>query len=122
ALVGGGYVTLSTAQMTMLGAGRDLDGQEFIAILDEEQGNAVSYSWRPRDGWNETRLSFVQPISTSAQPTNTSVPTRTPQPTVTAPPPSPAFVCPRNCDEARAWGVSAEQEAQCGLDRDNDGM
>jgi hypothetical protein len=31
-------------------------------------------------------------------------------------------VCPRNCREAVAWGLSAQQAALCGLDRDNDGV
>jgi hypothetical protein len=30
--------------------------------------------------------------------------------------------CPRNCDEARAMGVSASFAASCGLDRDRDGV
>jgi hypothetical protein len=33
------------------------------------------------------------------------------------------FVCPRNCDEARAQGLTAQQAGQCpNLDRDNDGL
>ncbi len=31
-------------------------------------------------------------------------------------------VCPRNCREAVAWGLSARQAALCGLDRDGDGV
>lgn len=31
-------------------------------------------------------------------------------------------VCPRNCREAVAWGLSAQQAAMCGLDRDGDGV
>jgi hypothetical protein len=31
-------------------------------------------------------------------------------------------VCPRNCREAVAWGLSAQQAALCGLDRDGDGV
>ena len=31
-------------------------------------------------------------------------------------------LCPRNCREAVAWGLSAQQAALCGLDRDNDGV
>lgn len=32
------------------------------------------------------------------------------------------FQCPRNCDGARAAGLSAQQAASCGLDRDGDGV
>jgi len=33
------------------------------------------------------------------------------------------FTCPRNCDEARAMGLTAQQAAQCShLDRDGDGV
>lgn len=32
------------------------------------------------------------------------------------------FTCPSNCTEAVALGVSAQQAAQCGLDRDGDGV
>lgn len=35
---------------------------------------------------------------------------------------APSFVCPSNCDEAVSRGVSAEQAASCGLDRDGDGV
>jgi hypothetical protein len=31
-------------------------------------------------------------------------------------------ICPRNCREAVAWGLSAQQAALCGLDRDGDGV
>lgn len=34
----------------------------------------------------------------------------------------PLAICPRNCTEAVAWGVSAQHAAACGLDRDGDGM
>ena len=32
------------------------------------------------------------------------------------------FTCPANCDEAVALGLSAQQAAACGLDRDDDGV
>lgn len=32
------------------------------------------------------------------------------------------FVCPENCDAARAGGLTARQAADCGLDRDGDGV
>jgi uncharacterized protein YraI len=38
------------------------------------------------------------------------------------PPPSSSNQCARNCDEARAMGLSAQQAAACGLDRDRDGV
>jgi hypothetical protein len=31
-------------------------------------------------------------------------------------------ICPRNCEGARAMGLSPQQAAQCGLDRDGDGV
>jgi len=34
----------------------------------------------------------------------------------------PSFNCPSNCTQAREMGLSSEQAAQCGLDRDGDGQ
>jgi hypothetical protein len=48
--------------------------------------------------------SALSPVSAG---TNRAVPTRR--------------VCPSNCTEAKEWGMSAQDAAACGLDRDGDG-
>lgn len=67
--------------------------------------------------WTATTSSTTSTTTSSniSQPAN-------PAPVISAPVTS-SFVCPRNCDGARAMGLTAQQAATCpGLDRDRDGV
>ncbi|MDZ4763958.1 MAG: excalibur calcium-binding domain-containing protein [Chloroflexota bacterium] len=55
-------------------------------------------------------------------PTQMPPPSISPEVTASVVPGSAPNICPRNCTEAVAWGLSAYQAAACGLDRDGDGV
>jgi hypothetical protein len=88
-------------------------------------GNAINVG---NTRWYRLNLNGTAVYSYSGDltipPTATARPFATVIPPVSAPNviPAPPITCPRNCTEAVLWGVTAEQAAACGLDRDGDGV
>lgn len=86
-------------------------------VVDGEGVNAGNRTWY-RVTFNgqlgyvySAYVSFTAPMSANS-----------PQQSVSQPPAASGFTCPSNCDGAKAMGLSAEQAAACGLDRDGDGV
>lgn len=98
---------------------------QFSAILWDGDGPAIDWRFdNETNSWQRTELS-ITPDITFAAPTNTSVPTRTPQPTITAPAPTQSvctqFAVPRSCATAVHYGLDARTIAECWPERDGDG-
>lgn len=64
--------------------------------------------------WEKGEWSVVTLGAAQSQPTVTAIPIRVA--------PQPQLACPSNCDGAVAQGLTAQQAAACGLDRDGDGV
>jgi hypothetical protein len=85
-----------------------------------EEGNVIWYEVSFGGGSAYVYSSLLSPQPPTPRPT-----ARPQQQAVQQPPAQPAqpsFTCPSNCDGARAMGLSPEQAASCGLDRDGDGV
>lgn len=78
-------------------------------------GNAVWYRVRWQGGEAYAYSDILTPRPPAA-PTSAPVQQQVSQPS------GAASSCPANCDEARAQGMTAQQAAACGLDRDGDGV
>lgn len=98
-----------------------------VEVVGYEQGQAVSgnTTWRMVRHGGQVVYVHSSLLTTSApQPTSAPVQVQStaPLPQINQSAPS-GFTCPRNCDGARAMGLTAEQAATCpGLDRDRDGV
>nr|MCU0496938.1 SH3 domain-containing protein [Anaerolineae bacterium] len=78
-------------------------------------GNAIWYrvNYQGRDGFVHSGVVSTTPASSANSSDGTGQgPSAGPT----------SFSCPSNCEGARAMGLTAEQAARCGLDRDGDGV
>lgn len=128
---------LVMAQRAMTVAQNVVGGFSEFSIIIQGDGKLIDYIWREGE-WRTTELTPIdqplveievrdEPTSIWTLPpvsTSTSMPTRTPQPTVTSRPIQPqGQVRPGNCSTAVAMGLTDRQAAQWShLDQDNDGV
>lgn len=105
--------------ITQLGVGIPViaDGTIYSETIDA--GNALWYrlNYNGVVAYIYSGRVIIQPPTVNALPEVTSQPV----------PANQAAICPlnpppRNCTQAREWGLTAEQAAACGLDRDGDGV
>lgn len=119
--------------------------RSFVALLHPTAGTSPTATIvRPTRTLTETATVAYDPAGTATAKAGGSFstqPIQQPQIIVTLPPAPPtwtqrppntpvriptqrpsSFTCPQNCDGARAMGLSAQQAASCGLDRDGDGV
>ena len=121
-LYSSGSVNVRSCPRTSCAIMDTLVAGETVGATGQTTGESFSGSttWYQLDnGWyvHSALVTSSPPISASTS-NNTSFPDNS------SPAPEPeTFTCPRNCDGARAMGLSAVQAASCpGLDRDKDGV
>lgn len=95
---------------------------EMLTMTGEAEGETVGSS----DIWYVTHEGYFVHSSTvsNTRPQSASQPSGSdsnPSSNIAVSTPVP-FVCPSNCTEAVNMGLSAQQAASCGLDRDGDGV
>lgn len=117
-------VNLDELRMEAVESVREL-ALEAVGVITEMQVITASQLWTWRDGsW---RLDVAQVATVTSIPVRvvpTIAPTARATRTVVLRQQSSGseFTCPRNCDGAVAMGLSPQQAAACGLDRDGDGV
>jgi len=98
-----------------------------VSMILDAGTTAVVYTLDADNDWIITTLdefNAERAATRAARPTNTPRPTRRPtqRPSSSSSSGSSTTRNPSNCDEAIAMGMTAEEAAQAGLDRDGDGV